>query len=223
MEFLDIILLLIFGIVGILVLIKFIKWGIKSFSNDKIMENFGFKEIFFPLLLLFWIILITTGLYKIIFYKDKIFSQEILNAFSEININVDALIKNLPILIIMLLVILFIIFVIPIICLLYYHKHKKNLKKQHITDFKKIARTHFLMGLTSPIMFPLFLGLKFLIGLLPTNNGNKKRFSTYYTKVTDSKGNTTYVDTIIDNETGYGSTKVEDSKGNKSYHTTFKD
>lgn len=219
---LDFILIIICSIVLFLFLVKFVRWGINNFSNEEIMDTFRLRDVFFPFLFLFWLVLITTGIYNLIFYRDKIFTQEMLSAFSEIHINMDALIKNSPILIIMLLVVIFILLIIPIICLIYYHKHKKFLKLENIKDYKKIARTHFFMGLTSPLFFALFLGPKFIIDMLPTGNSSKK-FSTYYTKITDSKGNTTYVDTIIDNENGLGTTKVEDSKGNKSYHTTYKD
>lgn len=220
---LDWILIILCSIIAIFVFIKFFKWGINRFSDKEMMNNFGFKEIFFPLLFLFWLFLIGTGIYNIVFCSNKIFTPEILDGISEIEINVNALEKNLPILIIMLLVVVFIILIIPIICLVYYRKHKKYLKKENIKDFKKIARTHFFMGLTSPIFFPLFLGPKMIINLFSSNSSPNKRFTKSYTKITDSKGNTTYVDTIIDNETGYGSTKIEDSKGNKSFHTTFKD
>lgn len=80
------------------------------------------------------------------------------------------------------------------------------------------------MGLTSPFFFALFLGPKFILDIItPSDNSSNKRFSKFYTKITDSKGNSTYVDTIIDNETGLGTTKVEDSKGNKSYHMTHRE
>ncbi len=220
---LDFVLLILCSIIVIFAFIKILKWGIKCYSDDEIMDNFGLKEIFFPLLFLFWSILIGKGIYNIIFNRNKIFTPEILNGISEIEVNVEALIKNLPVLIIMLLVIIFIILIIPIICLIYYQKHKKHLKKENIKDFKKVGRTHFFMGLTAPVFFPLFLGPKMILNLFSSSNNTNKRFTKSYTKITDSKGNTTYIDTIIDNETGYGSTKVEDSKGNKSYHTTSRD
>lgn len=121
----NLILIILFSIVFLIVFVKFFRWGVNSFSNREIMDTFSFKDVCFSLLLLFWLVLITNGVYKLIYYRDKILTQEMLAALSELHVNIDALIKNLPIFIIMLLVVIFIILIIPIICLIYFNKHKK--------------------------------------------------------------------------------------------------
>lgn len=137
--------------------------------------------------------------------------------------------------IIMLIIGCLIFLLIPILLMIYLIKHHSKLKKYEFKNHSRIGveLTHFVIGITSIVSFPIGVGVKlgfkaidFMMEAITSDDNKsneKKRYSTYYSKTVDSKGNVTYVDTVIDNKTGLGSIKVEDSNGNKSYSYISKD